>query len=101
MHPLAPARRRPEVVRLAAQNVRDELAVAVHRRSFPQEQALDRQQRMAWVVMAARRIREAIAGARHGLDDLAVEVAAWIGEVIDSFAESALQFRLRCLNLLG
>src|SRR5947207_1047155 len=101
MYPLAPACRRPEVVRLAAQNVRNEFAVAVDRRSFPQEQALDRQQRMTGIIMPARRIREAIAGARHGVDDGAVEVTAWIGEVSDLFAESSLEFGLRCLDLLG
>src|SRR5712691_2842213 len=101
MHPFALPRRRPEVVRLAAEDVRDELAVAVHGRSLPEQESLNRQERMPWLVVAARGIREAIAGARHGFDDPCVEVTAWIRKVIDALAEPALELPLGLAELRG
>src|SRR5436309_6842607 len=101
MHPFALPRRRPEVMRLAAEDARDELAVAVHRRSLPEQEPLNRQERMPWLVVAARGIREAIAGARHGFDDPGVEVTAWIREVIDALAKPALDLRPGLLELRG
>jgi hypothetical protein len=53
MGPLAPARRRPQIVNLAVEHRLRELAVGVDGRSFPQQQALEGQLGMTRVAVRA------------------------------------------------
>src|SRR5436190_21093595 len=101
MHPFTLPRGRPEVVYLAAQDVWRDLALAVHRRSLPQQQPLDGQQRMPRLVVAARGIGEPITGPGDGFYNRGVEMATGIGEMIDAFAEAAFEVRFGLLDFSG
>ena len=69
------------------------------RRAFPQQQALDRQRRVAMVLMRAGGIAEPIACALQRLDVARRELPAWIGEVHNRRADVIFDRAFRSFQL--